>query len=281
MQALPFELPKFEPGWVWLAGAGPGDAGLLTLHALNALRQADVLVYDALVGKEILDLVSGDCELEYAGKRGGKPSANQRDISLRLVELAEQGKRVLRLKGGDPFVFGRGGEEALALTLNNIPFRVVPGITVGIAGLAYAGIPATHRDFNTSITFISAYGAGGERPNTIDWKSFTNTSQLIVVYMGLQRIRWVCKELIIQGRNKKESIAIISNATYENQKIFITTLEYFAKKVHKEDISSPAILVIGQNVVLSPILNWFKTKEIDYFYEQELLKKKHAEYKSI
>ena len=112
MQALPFELPKFEPGWVWLAGAGPGDAGLLTLHALNALRQADVLVYDALVGKEILDLVSGDCELEYAGKRGGKPSAKQRDISLRLVELAEQGKRVLRLKGGDPFVFGRGGEEA-------------------------------------------------------------------------------------------------------------------------------------------------------------------------
>jgi len=141
LQALPFELPKFEPGWVWLAGAGPGDAGLLTLHALNALRQADVLVYDALVGKEILDLVSGDCELEYAGKRGGKPSAKQRDISLRLVELAEQGKRVLRLKGGDPFVFGRGGEEALCLANAKIPFRIIPGISAGIGGLAYAGIP--------------------------------------------------------------------------------------------------------------------------------------------
>ena len=155
----------------------------------------------------------------------------------------------------------------------------VGGITVGIAVLAYAGIPATHRDFNTSITFISAYGAGGERPNTIDWKSFTNTSQLIVVYMGLQRIRWVCKELIIQGRNKKESIAIISNATYENQKIFITTLEYFAKKVHKEDISSPAILVIGQNVVLSPILNWFKGQKTENFqinYKQIPKEIKHA-----
>ena len=155
MQSLPFDLPKFEPGWVWLAGAGPGDAGLLTLHALNALRQADVLVYDALVGKEILDLVSGDCELEYAGKRGGKPSAKQRDISLRLVELAEQGKRVLRLKGGDPFVFGRGGEEALCLATANIPYRIIPGISAGIGGLAYAGIPLTHRDINSAVTFIT------------------------------------------------------------------------------------------------------------------------------
>jgi len=133
MQSLPFDLPKFEPGWVWLAGAGPGDPGLLTLHALNALRQADVLVYDALVGKGILELVSGDCELEYAGKRGGKPSAKQRDISLRLVELAEQGKRVLRLKGGDPFVFGRGSEEMLELLSFGVKAEVIPGISSSIS----------------------------------------------------------------------------------------------------------------------------------------------------
>ncbi|MBC8220643.1 MAG: uroporphyrin-III methyltransferase, partial [Proteobacteria bacterium] len=162
MQSLPFELPKFEPGWVWLAGAGPGDVGLLTLHALNALRQADVLVYDALVGQGILELVSADCELEYAGKRGGKPSAKQRDISLRLVELAEQGKRVLRLKGGDPFVFGRGGEEALCLVKAEIPFRIIPGISAGIGGLAYSGIAGNHREFYASVTLLSGYGMGGD-----------------------------------------------------------------------------------------------------------------------
>jgi len=270
---------RFNKGSVWLVGAGPGDPGLLTVLAVKAIKVADIIFYDALIDNEILSLSKPNSELVYVGKRANKHSINQLEISNKLIAESKQNKRVLRLKGGDPFVFGRGGEEALALTLNNIPFRVVPGITVGIAGLAYAGIPATHRDFNTSITFISAYGAGGERPNTIDWKSFTNTSQLIVVYMGLQRIRWVCKELIIQGRNKKESIAIISNATYENQKIFITTLEYFAKKVYKEDISSPAILVIGQNVVLSPILNWFKGQKTENFqinYKQIPKEIKHA-----
>ena len=162
------ELPEFQSGHVWLVGAGPGDPGLLTLHAANAIRQADVIVYDALVNDDILSLASEAVELHYAGKRGGKPSPKQRDISLKLVELARAGKRVCRLKGGDPFVFGRGGEEALTLVEHNIAFRIVPGITAGIGGLAYAGIPATHRDVNHSVTFLTGHDASGVVPDAVD-----------------------------------------------------------------------------------------------------------------
>jgi uroporphyrin-III C-methyltransferase len=141
--------PVLEPGSVWLAGAGPGDPGLLTLHGLNGLKQADVIVYDALVDPRILKFAEPGARLDYAGKRGGKPGPQQRDISEHLVALAKAGHRVLRLKGGDPLVFGRGGEEALALAGAGIPFRVIPGITAAIGGLAYAGIPVTHRDTNS------------------------------------------------------------------------------------------------------------------------------------
>ena len=154
MEELFRNLPALEPGTVWLAGAGPGDPGLLSVLALHGLRQAEVIVYDALVDNRILDLAQPGVMLEYAGKRGGKPSAKQRDISLRLIELAREGRRVLRLKGGDPFVFGRGGEEALALVAAGIAFRIVPGISAGIGGLAYAGIPVTHREVNSAVAFI-------------------------------------------------------------------------------------------------------------------------------
>jgi uroporphyrin-III C-methyltransferase len=150
-------LPPVEKGWVWLVGAGPGDPGLLTVLALAALQQADVVVYDALVDESILKLARPGATIEYAGKRGGRPSPRQRDISLRLIELARAGKRVVRLKGGDPFMFGRGGEEALALVEARIPFRVVPGVTSGTGGLAYAGIPATHRDVNHAVTFVTGW----------------------------------------------------------------------------------------------------------------------------
>lgn len=272
---------KFKKGSVWIVGAGPGDPGLLTIHAVNAIRNADIIFYDALINNQILNFSKENTKLIYVGKRAKIHSISQLEISNKLVFEAKKNKRVLRLKGGDPFVFGRGGEEALALTLNKIPFRIVPGITAGIGGLAYAGIPATHRDFNTSVTFISAYGAGGEKPETIEWKSFAKTSQLIVIYMGLERIHWVSKELILKGRNKKENIAIISNATRKNQKVIISNLENCSDDLRKETIQSPALFVIGKNVLLSPILNWFKTNEIDYFYKEELLKKKYAKNKSI
>ena len=264
---------SFDRGSVWIVGAGPGDPGLLTLLAYKSIKEADIIFYDALLNEQILSLAKSNAQLVYVGKRGNKKSINQLEINKLLINEAKKNKRVLRLKGGDPFIFGRGGEEALSLKLNKIPYKVVPGTTAGIAGLAYAGIPATHRDFNTSITFISAYGAGGEKPETVDWTSFTKTSQLIVIYMGLERINWVCSELIKRGRDKHENIAIISNATKKNQKILISTLENYSKDFDKNIIDSPALLVIGKNVLLSPILNWYVTNKEDINFLKQNKKK--------
>ena len=271
---------NFDRGSVWLVGAGPGDPGLLSLLAYKSIKKADVIFYDALLNEKILSLARSKARLIYVGKRGNKKSINQLEINKLLINEAKKNKRVLRLKGGDPFIFGRGGEEALSLKLNKIPYKIVPGATAGIAGLAYAGIPATHRDFNTSITFISAYGAGGEKPETIDWTSFSKTSQLIVIYMGLERIKWVCSELIKRGNVKHENIAIISNATNKNQKILISTLENCSKDLDKNIIDSPALLVIGKNVLLSPILNWYvEDKENISFLKHN--KKKYEQYNFI
>ena len=160
--------PVFEAGWVWLVGAGPGAPGLMSLLCYHAMQNCDVVVYDALVNPDILRWVRQGVILEYAGKRGGKPSPVQQDISLRLIELARAGKRVLRLKGGDPFMFGRGGEESQALAKAKIPFRIVPGITAGVGGLAYAGIPSTHRDTNHSVIFLTGHDATGKMPANVE-----------------------------------------------------------------------------------------------------------------
>src|SRR5271165_2816018 len=189
------ELPDFEPGHVWLAGAGPGDPGLLSALALHALARADAVVYDALVDSRILRLPGPDAALHYAGKRGGRPSPSQPDISARIIGLARAGKRVLRLKGGDPCVFGRGAEEALALVAAEIPFRVVPGITAGIGGLAYAGIPVTHRDTNHVVTFLTGHGSDGNLP-PFDWQAIANGSPTLVLYMALAHAEEIAAKLI-------------------------------------------------------------------------------------
>src|SRR5204862_7561458 len=181
-------LPDFTPGSVWLVGAGPGDPGLLSALALHALDRADVVVYDALVDPRILALAPAGAQLDYAGKRGGRPSPSQPDISARLIALAREGKRVLRLKGGDPCVFGRGGEEALALAEARIPFRIVPGITAGIGGLAYAGTPATHRDINSAVTFVTGHDRTGTVPETVDRAATPRGSPGIVPDMAVKHL---------------------------------------------------------------------------------------------
>ncbi len=252
----PLDLPGFAPGSVWLVGAGPGDPGLLSLLALHALSQADVVVYDALVDERILMLARPAAMRDYAGKRGGKPSAHQPDISERLVRLAREGKRVLRLKGGDPFVFGRGGEEALALAAAGIPFRIVPGITAGIAGLAYAGIPATHRDINSAVAFVTGHASDGEVPDGLDWPALARAAPVLVLYMALKHLDAIAERLLAAGRNPEEPVAIISKATTPAQRVIETTLAHAAADAQRAGIEPPAIVVIGEAVRLRASLDW-------------------------
>lgn len=247
--------PELRAGWVWLCGAGPGDPGLLTLHGLNALRQADVVVYDALVGEDILSW-AGDAELIYAGKRGGKPSAKQRDISLHLVELARAGKRVLRLKGGDPFVFGRGGEEAQTLVQHGVPIRIIPGISAGIGGLAYAGIPVTHRDVNQSVTFVTGHDQTGDTPGSLDWSAIAQGSQVIVIYMGMKHIAQITQRLMEAGRSPSEPVAFVTSATLEHQNVVESTLGTAVDDAKAAGVEPPAIICIGRSVLMRQVLDW-------------------------
>lgn len=247
--------PELEPGWVWLCGAGPGDPGLLTLHALNALRQAEVVIYDALVDERILEWAP-KAEKIYAGKRGGMPSSIQRDISLRLVDLARAGKRVLRLKGGDPFVFGRGGEEAQTLVQHGVPVRIIPGISAGIGGLAYAGIPVTHRDVNQSVTFITGHDQSGETPNTLDWASISRSSQVLVIYMGMKHIGQISGALLDAGRPASEPVAVVSDATTPRQRVLETTLGALEADLAASGLEPPAIVCVGRSVLMRQVLDW-------------------------
>jgi uroporphyrin-III C-methyltransferase len=256
LDAAPF--PPFEPGTVWLVGAGPGAPGLLTLMGYYALQYADVVVYDALVDAEILKWVRPGASIEYAGKRGGKPSAKQRDISERLVELAAAGHRVLRLKGGDPFIFGRGGEECQALARARIAFRIVPGISSGVGGLAYAGIPATHRDINHSVIFLTGHDASGAVPAGVDWAAVATASPVIVMYMAVKNLHGIAARLRDGGRDAADPVAIVSNASLPAQTVHETTLGAIIERAPgTADLPTPAIVVVGRVVGFRATLDWY------------------------
>ena len=247
-------LPDFQPGQVWLVGAGPGDPGLLSALALHALAHADVVVYDALVDSRILDLARPGAALDYAGKRGGRPSPSQPDISARLVRLAGAGNRVLRLKGGDPCVFGRGAEEALALVAAGIPFRIVPGITAGIGGLAYAGIPVTHRATNSAVTFVTGHNSDGTVPDGLDWDAIARGAPVLVLYMALKHLPNIVERLIAAGRTPDEAIAIVSRAATPAQRVLVSTLGGVVAA--SAGCETPAIIVVGEVVRLRTGLDW-------------------------
>ncbi|MBZ8134971.1 uroporphyrinogen-III C-methyltransferase [Afifella sp. IM 167] len=249
-------LPVFEPGSVWLVGAGPGDPGLMTLHAVNALAQADHVVYDALVDPSVLEYARAGAVVEYAGKRGGKPSPKQRDISLKLVELARAGSRVCRLKGGDPLIFGRGGEEALTLVAHNVPFRIVPGVTAGVGGLAYAGIPSTHRDINHAVTFLTGHDQTGLTPSSIDWQALARGSPVIVMYMAIKHLEKIAGELLAAGRGPEEPVAVVSEATTSRQRVLETSLGRAAADCAAAGMEPPALVVLGEVVRLRQGLDW-------------------------
>ena len=247
------DLPEFEKGSVWLAGAGPGDPGLITVLGLHALQTADVVLYDALVNEALLAQARTGTELIYAGKRAGRKSCKQSEISRTLVSLARKGKRVLRLKGGDPFVFGRGAEEAIALAEAGVKFRVVPGVTAGIGGLAYANIPVTHRDTNHAVTFVTGHGADGKLP-ALDWGAVAKGAPTLVLYMARSFAGEIAAKLIEAGRARDEPAAVVSDASLPSQEVRVTTLGELGEAAAGS--SAPAILIVGGNVALRDRLDW-------------------------
>ena len=246
LTALRGHYPKFEPGEVWLVGAGPGDPGLLTLDALAGLIQADIVVHDALVDPRILALARAGARRQFAGKRGGKPSIAQEDISNSLVESARQGLRVLRLKGGDPFVFGRGAEEITSLAQAGVRFRVIPGITAGLGGLAAAWIPATVRGVNQAI--ILATGHVTDDGSGVDWSALARTRQPIVIYMAVKNLDSIVAALLAGGMTPDTPAALIASATLEQQRIIISTLQQVAADARAANLAAPAMVVIGDIV---------------------------------
>jgi uroporphyrinogen III methyltransferase/synthase len=251
-------------GIVYLVGAGPGDPGLLTIRGREVLRSCDDVVYDALVNEEMLtaEIAGRDVERHFVGKRGGGDSARQDDIDALLVRLARDGRRVVRLKGGDPFVFGRGGEEAQALARAGIEFEVVPGITAGIAASAYAGIPVTHRAVATAVTFVTGHEDPEKDATGTDWHALAQSGATLVLYMGVRTLPNVVRELLAGGRPSDTPAAVIERATYSSQRVVTGTLATIAERAREADVAAPAITIVGDVVRLREEIEWFERRPL-------------------
>ena len=252
-----FDEQKKGEGEVYLVGAGPGDPDLLTFRALRLMQQADVALYDRLVHPSIIDLIRRDAEKIYVGKQRDNHTVRQEEINALLVKYAKEGKRVLRLKGGDPFIFGRGGEEIDSLVDNNISFQVVPGITSASGCSAYSGIPLTHRDHAQSCIFVTGHLKKGKLD--LNWEKLIQPNQTIVFYMGLVSIDIICSQLIKFGLDPKTPCALVEQGTTRNQKVYTSTIDEMNNLVEKEKPSAPTIFIIGHVVTLREKLNWYKT----------------------
>ncbi|WP_181136805.1 uroporphyrinogen-III C-methyltransferase [Vibrio hyugaensis] len=252
------DLPRFskqslQPGEVALVGAGPGDPELLTLKALNCLQQADVVLYDYLVSDEIMALIPSKTILVCVGKRAGHHSVPQEKTNQLLVDFAKQGHKVVRIKGGDPFVFGRGGEELEVLADAGVRFQVVPGITAAAGATAYAGIPLTHRDYAQSALFVT--GHLKEESDDMDWSTLARGNQTLVIYMGLMKSHYIQNQLIKHGRDTSTPIAIIERGTQIQQKVFSGSLSQLSEL--SKEAQAPSLIVVGEVVRLSQKLDWF------------------------
>lgn len=252
-------------GEVYLVGGGPGDPDLLTFRALRLMQQADVCVYDKLVSKEVMELVRRDTELVYVGKARNQHTLPQEEINQLLVRHAKAGKRVLRLKGGDPFIFGRGGEEIETLMAHGIPFQVVPGITAANGVSTYAGIPLTHRDYAQSCLFTTGHlkaGASGELDTLeLDWVALTRPNQTVVIYMGLVGLAEICRKLVLHGLPANTPAAVVQQGTTMRQRVVVADLETLAEKVDAAELKPPCLIIIGGVVSLREKLAWFNPTE--------------------
>ena len=248
------------PGTVFLAGAGPGDPGLLTVRAAELLHSCDCVVYDYLVNPEIIERIPSTTERHFVGKRGGRSSCSQDDINALLISLAQNHRRVLRLKGGDPFLFGRGGEEALALAEAGVPFAVIPGVTAGIGVPAYAGIPVTHRAASSVVAFATGHQAKGEVED-LDWAGLART-ETVVLYMGMHKLAYNCGQLIAHGRNKDTPACAIQWGSYGRQRVVVGTLETLPELALAAKLGAPAITVIGEVVSYREKIRWFDNRPL-------------------
>lgn len=243
-------------GEVYLVGAGPGDPDLLTFRALRLMQQADVVLYDRLVAPAILDLCRRDADRIYVGKQRAEHAVPQDQINQRLVSLAQEGKRVLRLKGGDPFIFGRGGEEIEELAAHGIPFQVVPGITAASGCAAYAGIPLTHRDYAQSVRFVTGHLKDGS--SDLPWPELVASSQTLVFYMGLVGLPVICQQLIAHGRAADTPVALVQQGTTSNQRVFTGTLADLPERIANQQVQAPTLIIVGEVVQLREKLAWFE-----------------------
>lgn len=248
------KMTSFKRGHVSLVGAGPGDPDLLTIKALRCIENSDVVVYDRLVSKEIIGLIPEGVELVYVGKAKGKHSVPQSETNQLLIELASRGKRICRLKGGDSFVFGRGGEEMLELHREGISVEVVPGITAASGCTSYAGIPLTHRGLSQGATFVTAHA---EKELSINWQALASLNHTLVFYMGLSKVGQIARSLSQHGLSTSTPVAIIENGCTPQQRVFTADLHSIEATVQGEGVKSPALVVVGEVVTLADELNWF------------------------
>ena len=262
-------------GTVYLVGAGPGDIGLLTIKGLKCLKKADVVVYDFHLNAQVLNYINHDAEFIYAGKRGGHHTMTQDEINAVLVQKAKEGKRICRLKGGDPFVFGRGGEEAEALWKEGIEFEVVPGVSSAIAAPAYAGIPLTHRLFSSSFAVIPGYEDATKKESTIEWSKLATGVGTLVFLMGVKNVDLIAQKLIENGRSPDTPVAIVRWGTRPDQKTIVGTLNNIAALVKEKHIKPPAVMVVGDVVKLRESLKWYEKKPL--FGHRILVTREHAE----
>ncbi|MCP4392572.1 MAG: uroporphyrinogen-III C-methyltransferase [Gammaproteobacteria bacterium] len=246
-------------GEVYLVGAGPGDPDLITFKALRLMQQADVVVYDRLVSQPILDMVRRDAEKIYAGKAKSNHAIPQENINQLLVRLAQEGKRVLRLKGGDPFIFGRGGEEIAELIDENIEFQVVPGITAASGCASYAGIPLTHRDYSQACIFVTGHRRDGEE--SLNWEMLSYANQTVVFYMGLENVERICSSMKDHGRAANTPAALIEKGTTAEQRVFIGDLDSLPGIIAEHEVRAPTLILVGEVVALHNKLGWYKSGE--------------------